>query len=153
MAGKEDRGPGLVELNEQVPDVADTPRVEAIGRFVENEKPRCADQSGGQAEALPHAEGVGADGPTVDAREADTLERRADAPASRPPVPAGSRGVKQCQVGTSGHVRIGGRLLDQRPDLGKHAPSVLWHSQAHDLYLALRRIDEAEQHPDQRRLA
>ena len=153
MAGKEDRGPGLVELDEQIPDIADATRIEAVGRFVEDEKLRNTYQGGGEPEALPHAERVGAHGPPVDVREADALQRLADPPAPRPSTPRRPGGVKQRQVGPSGQVRIGGGLLDERADLGQHPSSGLRHGQAHDLDLTARRVDEAEQHPDQRCLA
>ncbi len=67
VAGEEDRRAGRVELEQQLPDLADALRVQAVGGLVEHQQPGPAQQCGGQAEPLSHAEGVGAHRAPVDA--------------------------------------------------------------------------------------
>ena len=49
------------EAAQQLADLADAGGVEAVGRLVEDEQLRIAEQRLGDAEALAHAEGVGSD--------------------------------------------------------------------------------------------
>src|SRR6185312_10198829 len=65
----------------------------------------------------------------------------------------GARRVQQRQVGAAGQVRIGGGLLDQRSYLRQYLAGVPGHPPAQHLDLAAGRVDQAEQHADQRGLA
>ena len=61
LVAGDQHGAALVgEVAQQPAQPADAVRVEAVGRLVEDEDARVAEQRGGQAEALPHAEGVAA---------------------------------------------------------------------------------------------
>ena len=90
VAGQEHRGAGRVQLEQQVADLADALRVEAVGRLVEHQQPWLSQQRGGQPEPLPHAQGVRPHRPAVDAAEPDPVERVVD-PAG-PAWPGGRRG-------------------------------------------------------------
>ena len=59
VAGQEDRGAVAVQPEQQLADVADALRVEAVGRLVEHEQRWSSHQGGGEPEPLLHAERVG----------------------------------------------------------------------------------------------
>ena len=105
---------------QQLPDLADALRVQAVRRLVQHEQLRLAQQRSGQAEPLPHAERVRLDRPAAHAAEADLLQRLVDPAAAggRPlRVPAAAR-VQQQQVGPPAQVPVRRRPLDQRADRG-----------------------------------
>ncbi len=56
VAGEEDRHALVVQADQQVTDIPDAPRVEAVRRLVEDEQPGAAHQRAGQAKPLAHAE-------------------------------------------------------------------------------------------------
>ena len=70
-----------------VADLADAARVEPVRRLVEQQQLGRAQQRGGDAEALAHAQRVGAHGAPVDPAEADAFQRLVD--ALPPAAPAG----------------------------------------------------------------
>ena len=78
VAGQEDGHPGVVQPDEQLPQVPDPAGIQAVARLVQDEQPGPADQRGGQAEALPHAQRVGLDRPAADSGQADLLQRLVD---------------------------------------------------------------------------
>ena len=61
VRGQQHGAAAVGEAAQQVAHPADAGRVEPVGRLVEDQHPRVAEQRGGDAEALPHAEGVVAD--------------------------------------------------------------------------------------------
>ena len=60
--------------------LVDALRVEAVGRLVEDQQVRVAEQRGGDAEALLHAERVGAVAVVAALAEPDDVEQRRDRP-------------------------------------------------------------------------
>ena len=155
VAGQEDRHPRLVQPDEELAQVPDPVRVQAVARLVQHQQPRPADQRAGQAQPLPHAQRVGLDRPAVHPAQADLLQRLVDAAPpgapGRPPARTGR--VEQREVRPAGQVRVGGGLLDQRADLRQHLARVPGHPPAEHLDLAAGGVDQAEQHADQRGLA
>ena len=102
VRGQQD-GPALVGVRpEQVAHPADAGRVEPVGRLVEDQHLGLADQRGGDAEPLAHAERVVADPATgLVLGEADPVEHLLDAElgqahralGDREDLPAGAAGV------------------------------------------------------------
>ena len=66
-------------------------RVEAVGRFVENDDPRIAEQGGGQAEALAHTHRISADAPVDRVGESDEVEDPRQRASSTPTCGASIR--------------------------------------------------------------
>ena len=72
-------GPALgSQRAEEVPKPADALRIEAVGRLVENEHLRVAEQRGSESEALPHPERVALDAPPPGLRQLDEGEHLVD---------------------------------------------------------------------------
>ena len=153
VAGQEHRRAGRVELGEQVADLVDALRVQAVGRLVQDEQPGGAQQRGGQPEPLAHAQRVPLDGAIVDTGQPGPLQSGGD-PAAAGAAAAGLPGrVDEGEVGAPGQVAIRGRAFHQRADGGQHLGHPLRHRLAQDGDLAARRVDQPEQHPDDGRLA
>ena len=72
---------GGVQL-EEIPQPRDALRVEAVGRFVENEDVGLAQHRAGELEALAHAHREATNGPVPDFGQADKVEALID-PAER----------------------------------------------------------------------
>ena len=70
--------PSRRELGDQRADLAGALRVEAVGRLVEDEQLARLQQGGGDAEPLPHAEGVGAVPLAGRGAQPDPVQRRVD---------------------------------------------------------------------------
>ena len=139
VAGEEDRGAAPVQAEQQLADVADALRVEAVGRLVEHQQGWSPHQRGGQPEPLPHAERVGLRRAAVGGIEPDLLEHLVDAACRsvrRTRAPGG--GVEEGEVGAPGQVGVGARPLDQRADPGKHRRGRLRHRLTEQLGLAAR---------------
>src|SRR5947208_2339626 len=153
MAGQEYRGPRGVQFHEQFADFLDALWVQPIGWFVEHEQPRLPQQRAGQPEPLPHAQRVRLHRTPVDPRQPDPLKGFLDATASRPPGTTRAGRVEQREVAPPGQVRISRRPLHQRADVRKYLGDPLRHRTAQHLDLTAGRVDQPEQHPDQRRLA
>ena len=97
VAGDEDGGAVGVQREQQRADLADALRVEPVGRLVEHQQPRAAQQGVGQPEALAHAEGVGPDRPVVHAAEPDPVEGVLDPAGARRrrlPAPMASKSAR-----------------------------------------------------------
>jgi hypothetical protein len=101
------------EVREQAAQPADAGRVEAVGRLVEDEDLRTADQGVREAEPLAHAERVVAD-PSValGVRQADALEHLVDRAAGQ----AHQHRV-QPERGATGASRVLGRGVEEHADL------------------------------------
>ncbi len=110
-----------------------------------------AQQGGGQAEPLAHAERVALHPAVPGHPEPDLVEHRGD------PVPAAAarrpHGVEQLEVRPPAQVRVRRGALDQRADLREHRRGRARHRLAEHLGLAGGGEHQAEQHPDRRRLA
>ena len=96
-AGDEDRAALGGQALEQVADPADALRVEAVDRLVEDQRRRVAEQRGGDAEPLPHAEREAA-GPLAG-------HLRAGRPASMHLVDPASRGCRAVAASASRWLR------------------------------------------------
>jgi hypothetical protein len=90
---------------------ADAARVEPVGRLVEDQEPRVAEEGRGQAEALAHAQRVAADPAAGGLGEPDDVEDLGD-PAARQ---AGHR-RERVQVGAGGAARVRAAGLDVDAD-------------------------------------
>ena len=93
--------PPRVQLEQQLADLADALRVQAVGRLVEDQQLRTAQQRAGQPEPLAHAERVGLHRPAADAGRGR--------PAPAPRRPAGRRGAPRPAAGPL--ASSSGRLL------------------------------------------
>ncbi len=76
--------PAAVQLQQQLADLRDALRVQAVRRLVQDQQLRTAEQRAGQPEPLPHAQRVGPDRSLADTGQADLLEDLVD------PVPPGA---------------------------------------------------------------
>jgi len=84
VTGEKDRHAGFVQRDHELPQVANPARIQAVARLVQDQQPRAADQGGGQAEALAHAQGVRLDRPAAHPGQSHQLQGLID-----PPAPAG----------------------------------------------------------------
>ena len=109
------------QLADQVAELEDAGRVEPVDRLVEDQQLGVAEQAAGDAEALAHAERVGADLVVGAAAEADALERGVDAPVG---ALVARRGV-HVQVLAAGEVAVEARLLDDRADARQRLRAVV----------------------------
>ena len=141
--------------SEQLADVPDPLRVQAVGGLVEHEQRRSTHQRGSQPESLAHAQRVRLHRTPVARVEADLLEHLVDAryagPRAEPGGPAAAS--KSARLARAGQVGVGARALDQRADAWQHrcgGPGI-WL--AEDLRLAGVGQHQAEEHPHRRRLS
>ena len=115
VARQQHRHPALAQPDDEVADLAHLAGVEPVGRFVEHEEARAAEQGPGQAQALAHPVAVGAHPPVDGGAEARDLERLLDVGV----LPASARRLPpQPQVPAAREVRNEGGLLDE----GAHVP-------------------------------
>ena len=129
-------------------DPADALRVQAVDRLVEHDDRRVAEQRGGDAEPLAHAEGEAgrpAGRPPRPARPARAPRRPA-----RPGMRVADR--EPAQVVAGGAARVQGARLEQRADLAQRRGRV-GVAAAVDGHRAGGRPVEAEDHPHRRGLA
>ena len=125
VAGDED-GPALGgQRLHQVPDPADSLRVQAVDRLVEDEDRRVAEQRGRDAEPLGHAQGelacLAVGRPVLASTvEAHGVERFVD-PAGRDGVAGGQR----LQVRPGAAARVKGFGFEQRADLAERERQVV----------------------------
>jgi hypothetical protein len=75
VAGDQHGPPLAGECAQEVAQPADALRVQAVGRLVEHEHPRVAQQGGRQAEPLAHAERVAAGAAIGRVAQRDQLEQ------------------------------------------------------------------------------
>ena len=79
MRRHEQRQAGGADVGDERPHVADARRVETVGRLVEDQQLRAAEQRGGDAEALLHAERVAPERVVGAVLQPRLLERGVDA--------------------------------------------------------------------------
>ncbi len=122
-------------------------RVESVGRLVEHDQLRVAQQRGGDAEALLHAERVRLEPVVCRGRRG----RPAPAPSSTAWSPRSAVAGHHPQVVAPGEVGEEARSLDQRADPGDHLRAS--RRPPEDARRPGRGPDQSEQHPQGRRLA
>ena len=115
MTRDENRGPALlVEIEEDVAGAGDGDGVQTVGGLVENEQLGVAEDGGGDAERLPHAERVLLDLAVLLARETDSLEGLGNRIAGMS-EPDETRADEQVLAG--GELLVEGGRLDDAPDV------------------------------------
>ena len=147
MAGDEDGAPLVGEPPQQRADPQDAVEVEAVDRLVEQEHLRVAEQRGGDAEPLPHAERVPLDPTAGGAGEADLLEHLVDAADADAVGPGGD-----AQVVAAPAAGVHGARVEQGADLAQRLGEGADGAAEHER-LAGGRPVEAEDHPHGGRLA
>ena len=103
--------PSCGEVAQEAAQPADALGVEAVGRLVEDEDARVAEQRGGQAEPLAHAHASSRRPAGVPRRDADELEHLVDAR-----VRHARGGGQDAQVVAAGAARVEVRRLEGGPD-------------------------------------
>ena len=104
-ATDQDGAPGGGQFPEEPADPVDALRVQAVDRFVEHQHLRVAEQRGGDAETLAHAEGESLRSLTRHLRQADKLKHLTNPP---PGQAVGLGQAEQVAVGTAAAVdRLG----------------------------------------------
>lgn len=141
MAGEEDRAALRGLAPDELPHPAHAVRVEAVDRFVEDERRRIAEQRPRDPEPLVHAERVRAGPAPGRLGEAHRLQDLVD-PAYRNAVAAGLRD----QMGAGRTGRVHGLRVEQRADLAEGVPQGRV-GPAVDERRAVRGVVEAEDHP------
>src|SRR5439155_8285709 len=117
-------------------------RIEPVGRLVEDEELRIAQQARRDAEALAHPERITADLVVTAVGEIDDLEHLVDASGTAAAVEAS----QAREVLAAGKVRIELRALDKARDAVECAHAVLLPGAAEQLDHARIGTDEAEEH-------
>ena len=107
----EHRATAAGQRSDQPAHLVDALRVEAVRRLVEDQQRRVAEQRGGDAEALLHAERVGAVAVVAAVAEPDGVEQGGD-PLDRVTADRG----EHAQVLAAAEGRVERRALDHRPD-------------------------------------
>ena len=139
----------LDKRTDHPPHVEHPSRVEAVHRLVEDQQLGIREQASRDAEALAHPERVCPDAILRALVEADPSDRRID-PLVRLRT-ANRRGDPK--VLGAGQIWVERRLLDDRADASERPPALARHGQAEHARAASARASQAQQHPDQRRLA
>ena len=114
VAGQQHGLPAGGEVDESRAHVGHAGRVQPVGRLVEDQQVRVAEQRRGHAEALLHAERVRPEPVAA----AIGRGRPAPAPRSTAPVRHAAVAGQHAQVVPPGQVRVEARSLDQRADPG-----------------------------------
>ena len=109
----------------------------------------CVDERVGDAEALLHAVRVVADLGVGALAQADDVEHLVDALL----VDLAVERAHQAQVAARAHVGVEGRHLDEAADVPQRLDLVAGHAVVDHRRVAARRVDEAADHADRRRLA
>ena len=103
------------QVDEQVADLGDARRVEAVDGLVEDQDRRVGQQRQGDAETLAHPGRIAPGRTLADRRQVDQSERGGD-PGTRASVRPAPRGGQDAQVLGSREVRVEDRGRDHRPD-------------------------------------
>ena len=148
VAGQEHGAPFSPEPPQQLADLADARRVEAVDRLVEHEQRGILQERTGQTKALAHTERVLADLLVRTLQQTDRVQARLDSAGSDP-----VDGAEQLQVLACGHRREHRRRLHDGADAGQHGRQLLGRGTSEHGHPPSRGGDEAEQAPDRRRLA
>jgi hypothetical protein len=141
--------PSSARPAEHVPHLADAGRVQPVHWLVEDEQLWVGQQTGGHAQPLAHAHGIGGDLVVGPPGQSGPVQRRADPP---PGVPAPGRG-QDLQVLPAGQVAVEPWLVDDRAHPGQGTPALGGHREAKQRHRAAVGPGQAEQDPDQRGLA
>src|SRR5262245_26274538 len=146
MAGDDDGAALARERAQQRAEPGDAPRVKTVGRLIEEEDLGVAEQGGGQAQALPHAEGELPDRPVPGRAQVNQAKDLVQAVVGN-----AGRGGQAPKVVTGPAPRMEAGRFQQRTEaaagLGE-APV----GDTSDQYLARAGPDQAERHPQGRRL-
>ena len=137
------------ERQDHVAHVEHARRVEPVHRLVEDEQLRIPEEAGGDAETLAHAHGVLRHLVVGPVQDADPLERRLDAALGRRLTRRG----EDLQVLATGQVAVEAGLVHDGPDPGQRPVTVAGDGVAEEGHRAGVGVGQAQQHPDQRRLA
>ncbi len=146
VAREQDR-PLLGESPDQRAEVAELPRVEADGRFVEDEERRVAQQCRREPDPLAVALAQLPDEPPLDIAEIARVQCRADAPLDRRSVES-EQSAAEPQVLPHPHLGVRRRRLGQVSDPGEGGPPLLGHPATHDPELSGVGRQHAGDHPD-----
>src|ERR1035441_6299271 len=111
VAGDQDGAALCGQRAEQIPQPPDALRVQAVGGLVEHQDLRVAEQGGGQAEPLPHAERVAPRPLPARACQADPLQQLSGPAAGYPGL-----GGQHSQVVAARAAGVGGGGIQQRAD-------------------------------------
>ena len=114
------------ERAQQVPELEDARRVEAVHRLVQDEQLRIGEQAARDAEALAHPHRVRAHAVAGAMGEPDALDRRLDPRKCLAPARSGDHG----EVLTPAQVPVEARLLDDRADTCERLRAPLRDGQA-----------------------
>ena len=152
LRGQDDRRAVAHQTPQEVPQIATAPRVEAGGRFVEEQDGRIGHEAGGEVEAPPHAAGEVLDELAGSIGEVEPLEELVAAPAGLGPGQA-VQATDHLEVQATAHEPVDGGLLggdaDPAADVGRLRGDV----EAGDRRRPLRRLRQRGQDPDGGRLA
>jgi hypothetical protein len=113
VAGDEHGGALVGQAAQQVADLDDPGRVQPVGRLVQHQQRRVGQQRGGDAEALLHAQRVGAVGVVGPVGQPDQLQHLLDLGAG-----VAAEHGQDVEVAAGGQGRVERRPLDHRPDPG-----------------------------------
>ena len=108
--------PSAAQFADQVPHLTGALRVQPIGRLVQDQQVAGHQQRVGDAEPLPHPEGVGTVALGGRGQQAHPVQCGVDAAGGRGRVAVPVGRVQPRQVGPAGEVRVEGRSLDQGAD-------------------------------------
>ena len=111
VAGDQDRLALRAEVAQEAAQPADALGVQPVGRLVEEQHPRIAEQGGGEGEPLPHAHRVGAGAAAGERRDAGELEQLVD-----PGVRDARRGGQDPEVVPAGAPGVEAGRLQRRAD-------------------------------------
>ena len=150
VVGAEQHGqPAGGQPLDQRPHVADAGGVEAVGGLVEHQQPGLAQQAGRDAEALAHAVGVAADLAVGPVGQVDDLQDLLEQPG--PDAAVEER--EALEVLPAGQVGVEAGALDEAGDAVQHADAGVGPGLVEDPDRAGVGPDQAEEHPQERRLA
>src|SRR5207247_5286029 len=102
------------ERVDEVAELEDAGRVEAVHRLVEDQELRVGEQAAGDSKPLPHPHRVGANTVVGALAEADAVDRRLDATEAFPPA----GGCNDAEVLAACEVTVEPRLVDNGTDAG-----------------------------------
>ena len=140
------------QAGDELEHVAPTERVEGRARLVEEEDPRRADDGLGDSESLNHTARVATDPAAAGTSQSGHLEQLVGAPAGRSAARAEQLSGEDEEFPPS-HPGIETRILAQVADLRPQARRRVHYRFASHPGLSGRRLDEADQDLDRRRLS
>src|SRR5690606_19022739 len=123
-------------------------RVQAVGRFVQDEQPARLEQGGRETETLLHAEGVRLRLLAGGGRQAHPVQGGGDAGTPGARIGGGVGGVVAQEVVPAGEEAVQGGALDEGADVGQDGARRARHGAPQDVRRAGGRLDQAHQHAD-----